>query len=612
MSSSNLSWGDRTETAEAVEPAAPAASSGPAPKKYVPPHMRGGGSRPAAASPSPSRGGSRGGDFSSRGGSSGGFFGGRGSSQPRNDRWKSGPSRSYATIKERDERLERDLFGEKKTGINFEKYDDIPVETSGENVPAPIEEFCEYDFSDELKLNIELSGFAKPTPVQKYAVTIGAAKRDLMACAQTGSGKTAGFLFPIVNDLQKRVKDLPPDEPSQGYNSRRKNRPLSLILAPTRELATQIFDEARKFTYRTGLRPVVVYGGQDTRTQLREMERGCDILVATPGRLVDFIERGRVSLDRCAFLVFDEADRMLDMGFEPQIRHIVEGCDMVHKDDGRQTLMFSATFPNEIQQLAQDFLNDYIFLAVGRVGSTTDFITQKVEYAQDHEKNALLMSLLPNCDGLTLVFVETKKGADYLESFLYDQGINAISIHGDRSQQEREYALKMFKCGRCPILVATDVAARGLDIPNVLHVINFDLPSNIDDYVHRIGRTGRCGNTGTAIAFINEKNKNILKDLFELLKENDQELPPWLEEMVREIGWGRGRGGGGRGGRGRNNNRYGAKDFRRSGNSGNNGGGYRGGNDRGGNDRGGYGDRGGFGGGNGFNNNSRGGSYDAW
>ncbi|KXS95987.1 hypothetical protein AC578_8088 [Pseudocercospora eumusae] len=513
-----------------------------------------------------------------------------------------------------NQRLERELFGvandptKQQTGINFEKYDDIPVEASGQGVPEPVTTFTNPPLDDHLLSNIDLAGYKMPTPVQKYSIPIVMGGRDLMACAQTGSGKTGGFLFPILSQAYQNGPSGSVPQQS-GFARQRKAYPTSLILAPTRELVSQIYDEARKFAYRSWVRPCVVYGGADIGSQLRQIERGCDLLVATPGRLVDLIERGRISLANIKYLVLDEADRMLDMGFEPQIRRIVEGEDMP-PTDGRQTLMFSATFPRDIQLLARDFLREYIFLSVGRVGSTSENITQKVEYVEDIDKRSVLLDILhTHGAGLTLIFVETKRMADSLSDYLINQGFPATSIHGDRTQRERERALEMFRSGRCPILVATAVAARGLDIPNVMHVVNYDLPTDIDDYVHRIGRTGRAGNTGISTAFFNRGNRGVVRDLIDLLKEANQEVPGFLETIAREgSGFGGGRGGrsGGGGGRGRGSSAM--KDVRSFGGGhrpayaggmmgGSGGGGGYGGGGYGGGMGGGYGMGGGMGGG---------------
>ncbi|KAG5833331.1 hypothetical protein ANANG_G00274800 [Anguilla anguilla] len=430
-----------------------------------------------------------------------------------------------------NERLEHELFSGSNTGINFEKYDDIPVDATGNNCPPHIESFHDVDMGEIIMGNINLTRYTRPTPVQKHAIPIIKSKRDLMACAQTGSGKTAAFLLPVLSQIYtdgpgEAMQAMKGSGQENGKYGRRKQFPLSLVLAPTRELALQIYDEARKFAYRSKVRPCVVYGGADIGQQIRELERGCHLLVATPGRLVDMMERGKIGLDYCTYLVLDEADRMLDMG---------------------------ATFPKEIQILARDFLEEYIFLAVGRVGSTSENITQKVVWVEDGDKRSFLLDLLnatvipsevqenagenpekPGKDSLTLVFVETKKGADALEDFLYREGYACTSIHGDRSQRDREEALHQFRSGRCPILVATAVAARGLDISNVKHVINFDLPSDIEEYVHRIGRTGRVGNLGLATSFFNDKNSNITKDLLDILVESKQEVPSWLESLAYE------------------------------------------------------------------------------
>eukprot|EP01121_Diplochlamys_sp_Union-15-3_P017296 TRINITY_DN6056_c0_g1_i2.p1 TRINITY_DN6056_c0_g1~~TRINITY_DN6056_c0_g1_i2.p1 ORF type:complete len:471 (+),score=79.87 TRINITY_DN6056_c0_g1_i2:584-1996(+) len=346
--------------------------------------------------------------------------------------------------------------------------------------------------------------------------------KDMMAAAQTGSGKTAAFLFPIIELLYRN--------PSPARNSSR-IYPQALILAPTRELVCQIYEQAIKFSRETGLKPGVCYGGASFGKQASDLQRGCEILCATPGRLVDMVNKGKISLADIRFLVFDEADRMLDMGFEPQIRQIVEQKDMPGTR-ARQTCMFSATFPSEIQKLARDFMREYVFLQVGVIGKTVDSIKQVIRYVEDSNKRSEIMNELSAATGLTLVFVERKKDCTYLGRVLENRGYPVSTIHGDRSQHERETALNDFRLGKSRVLVATSVAARGIDIPEVAHVINFDLPSNIEDYVHRIGRTGRCGREGLATAFFNNSNANIARDLVAKLKESNQEIPNFLFQIA--------------------------------------------------------------------------------
>ncbi|TVU41356.1 hypothetical protein EJB05_14864 [Eragrostis curvula] len=620
--------------AEESAPATAAAANGsaanqrPTRSSYVPPHLRG---RPAGAAgfeaqPGPA-GPAQGGQLPSAAaqpsgpaavggprwagivnGSGGGAvdaprqsYGGGGRSGGGGGAWNSRPGGWDRRDREPDpfakaEAEEVDFEGQENTGINFDAYEDIPVETSGHDVPPPVNTFAEIDLGDALNENIRRCKYVKPTPVQRYAIPISIAGRDLMACAQTGSGKTAAFCFPIISGI---LRSRPPPRSSR---SSRTAYPLALILSPTRELSCQIHEEAKKFAYQTGVKVVVAYGGAPIHNQLRELERGVDILVATPGRLMDLLERARVSLQMIRYLALDEADRMLDMGFEPQIRKIVEQMDMPPRGE-RQTMLFSATFPKEIQRMAADFLADYIFLAVGRVGSSTDLIVQRVEFVLDADKRSYLMDLLhaQKANGthgkqsLTLVFVETKRGADALEDWLYRNGFPATSIHGDRTQQEREHALRSFKSGATPILVATDVAARGLDIPHVAHVINFDLPNDIDDYVHRIGRTGRAGKSGLATAFFNESNISLARSLSELMTEANQEVPQWLEKFAARSSFG---GGGGRNRRG-GGARFGGRDFRRDRGS---GGGYGGGG-------GGYGGSSAYGGG---YSGGGGGGFSSW
>lgn len=540
------------------------------------------------------------GERNDRGGG-GGRSGDREQGYNRRDDGRATTADDWTSPLPRNERIEGELFtgGHGPSGINFDRYEDIPVEATGSDVPNGIEDFNQVKLTEIIASNIELAHYTKPTPVQKNALPIILAKRDLMACAQTGSGKTAAFLVPILNHIFE-AGPAPGSQNGFGGSTRRKQFPLALVLAPTRELATQIFEESRKFSYRSRVRPCVVYGGAHVGEQMRDLDRGCHLLVATPGRLVDMLERGKVSLEFCKYLVLDEADRMLDMGFEPQIRRIVEQDNMPEVGK-RQTLMFSATFPKEIQMLARDFLHDYIFLAIGRVGSTSENITQKIVWVEEQDKREFLLDLLAAAGlgktgsedaSLTLVFVETKKGADQLDEFLYQQGFPVTSIHGDRTQREREDALRVFRTGRTPILVATAVAARGLDIPNVKHVINFDLPSDIEEYVHRIGRTGRMGNLGLATSFFNDKNRNLTKDMVELIVESSQELPGWLESMASDY-----RSYGGPSRRGKKSSNFGSRDYRME-NRGNSGGGGGGGNRN----------HGGGGGGGGNRNSNYGGS----
>ncbi|KAH7665740.1 RNA helicase protein [Dioscorea alata] len=595
------SWADAVASAESSASAsASTAASRPARSSYVPPHLRNRSAaseppassapadlafRPAAAQSGGSRWGSGPIRDAARHGFGGGGRSGGGGWNHRAGGWDRGREREANPFaNEEDDGAEAPFNDQENTGINFDAYEDIPVETSGDNVPPPVNTFAEIDLGDALNENIRRCKYVKPTPVQRHAIPISLAGRDLMACAQTGSGKTAAFCFPIISGIMR-------GEPAQRPRRSRTAYPLALILSPTRELSVQIHAEARKFAYQTGVKVVVAYGGTPINQQLRDLERGVEILVATPGRLVDLLERASVSLQMIRYLALDEADRMLDMGFEPQIRRIVEQMDMP-PSGVRQTMLFSATFPKEIQRLASDFLASYIFLAVGRVGSSTDLIVQRVEFVLESDKRSHLMDLLhaqrangvQGKQALTLVFVETKKGADSLEHWLCMNGFPATTIHGDRTQQEREHALRSFKSGLTPILVATDVAARGLDIPHVAHVVNFDLPNDIDDYVHRIGRTGRAGKSGLATAFFNENNSNLARPLADLMQEANQEVPAWLARYAARSSYG----GGGRNRRSGGGGRFGGRDFRRDNRGGGSGGGdyYGGGNSGGG---GGYG-----------------------
>ncbi|XP_003782804.1 probable ATP-dependent RNA helicase DDX4 isoform X3 [Otolemur garnettii] len=421
---------------------------------------------------------------------------------------------------------EDSIFAHYQTGINFDKYDTILVEVSGHDAPPAILTFEEANLCQTLNNNIAKAGYTKLTPVQKYSIPIILAGRDLMACAQTGSGKTAAFLLPILAHMMRdgitasRFKEL--------------QEPECIIVAPTRELINQIYLEARKFSFGTCVRAVVIYGGTQLGHSIRQIVQGCNVLCATPGRLMDIIGKEKIGLKQIKYLVLDEADRMLDMGFGPEMKKLIS-CPGMPSKEQRQTLMFSATFPEEIQRLAGEFLKtNYLFVAVGQVGGACRDVQQSVLQVGQYSKREKLVEILRNIgEERTMVFVETKKKADFIATFLCQEKISTTSIHGDREQREREQALGDFRCGKCPVLVATSVAARGLDIENVQHVINFDLPSTIDEYVHRIGRTGRCGNTGRAISFFDpESDNHLAQPLVKVLSDAQQDVPAWLEEIA--------------------------------------------------------------------------------
>ncbi|CAG2174221.1 unnamed protein product, partial [Oppiella nova] len=420
------------------------------------------------------------------------------------------------------------LYDTTPTGINFSRYDKINVNVSGKLAPPPINAFSDVVKSTLMTEAIEKCKYTKPTPVQKYAIPIIAAKRDLMACAQTGSGKTAAFILPILQNLLS-MEELP------SLYGQAVQEPLCVIISPTRELAIQIHTEAVKFAKGSIVKPCLIYGGTSSGYQLANISRGAHLLVATPGRLLDFVSKGKVSFANLKYLVLDEADRMIDQGFLPEVRRMVTHETMPDKTN-RQTLMFSATFPDEVQRLAQEFLNEnYLFLTVGIIGSANSDVEQTFIEVDGKQKRSKLMDVLRGCDSndRTLIFVEKKKTADFIASYLSQNQLMTTSIHGDRFQSQREQALYDFRSGRMPVLVATSVAARGLDIKDVKHVINYDLPKEIDEYVHRIGRTGRVGNVGKATSFFDptsDTDVTLTASLIKILEGADQVVPDFLRD----------------------------------------------------------------------------------
>lgn len=344
--------------------------------------------------------------------------------------------------------------------------------------------------------------YTVPTPIQAQAIPHVLAGRDLLGIAQTGTGKTAAFALPILHRLD--ASRVP--APRRGCRV--------LVLAPTRELASQIDEAVRTYGRGIGVTSAVVFGGVGASPQIRKMAVGVDVLVATPGRLLDLMQQGAIRLNNVEVIVLDEVDRMLDMGFIVPVRRIVAAIPA-----RRQTLLFSATMPADIRKLAADLLDDPVEVAVTPVASTVELIDQRVIHVPAREKPALLASLLHDRKiGRALVFTRTKRGADRVTRHLTAAGVTASAIHGNKSQGQREQALAAFRTGRARVLVATDIAARGIDVDGITHVINFELPNIPESYVHRIGRTARAGAAGTAISFCDGEEREHLRDIEKLIR----------------------------------------------------------------------------------------------
>jgi ATP-dependent RNA helicase RhlE len=351
--------------------------------------------------------------------------------------------------------------------------------------------FSELGLHPSLLRSVESRGFTVPTPIQQQSIGEAVAGRDVLGCAATGSGKTAAFLLPVLHHLLQ----------ARGRGVR------ALVLAPTRELAAQIADEAKSFAQGSPIRSAVVVGGVGMRPQEQALRSGVDLLVATPGRLLDHLRSGVARLDGVTHLVLDEADRMLDMGFLPDVRRILG-----YLPRERQTLFFSATVPPEIARLATEMLNKPARIGAERKSAPATSVAQSVYAVSSTRKSSLLVALLQqNVVGEALAFTRTKHRADRLAHFLTQSGIRADRIHGDRSQNQRTAALAAFKSGGLRVLVATDIAARGIDVDALGHVVNFDLPNSPEDYIHRVGRTGRASATGDALTFVAPEDESDLR-----------------------------------------------------------------------------------------------------
>lgn len=365
--------------------------------------------------------------------------------------------------------------------------------------------FQELDLIEPIKKALTEEGYTTPTPIQSKAIPLILQQKDLLGCAQTGTGKTAAFAIPILQLLQNK--------PLEKWE---KARIRTLILTPTRELAIQIGESFAAYGRHTNIRHTVIFGGVGQKPQTDALQKGVDVLIATPGRLLDLINQGFIKLNQLEIFVLDEADRMLDMGFVHDVKKVIKLLPAK-----RQSLFFSATMPPAIMTLADTILTRPSKVEVTPVSSTADTIKQAVYFVNKSDKNSLLLHILSDTSIATaLVFTRTKHGADKIVKVLRKAGISSEAIHGNKSQNARQNALKNFKSQETRVLVATDIAARGIDVDDLAHVINYEIPNIPETYVHRIGRTGRAGAKGTAFSFCDVEEKPYLKDIHKLIAKN--------------------------------------------------------------------------------------------
>lgn len=394
----------------------------------------------------------------------------------------------------------------------------------GEDTPPPIKNFKDMRFPEPILKKLAQKGIVQPTPIQVQGLPVILSGRDMIGIAFTGSGKTLVFVLPLIM-MAVQEELMMPIAPGEG--------PFGLIVCPSRELARQTFDvveefltSMREYNYPE-IRPLLCIGGIDMRSQLEVVKKGVHIVVATPGRLKDMLAKKKMNLDNCRYLTLDEADRLVDLGFEDDIREVFD-----HFKAQRQTLLFSATMPTKIQNFARSALVKPVTVNVGRAGAANLDVIQEVEYVKQEAKIVYLLECLQKTPPPVLIFCENKADVDDIHEYLLLKGVEAVSIHGGKDQEEREYAISSFKACKKDVLVATDVASKGLDFPDIQHVINYDMPAEIENYVHRIGRTGRCGKTGIATTFINKnQSETTLLDLKHLLQEAKQRIPPVLAEL---------------------------------------------------------------------------------